>query len=211
MSRVGIVLLAVFVGAVAIEHGLQSDLDPASHMVSEYANGSAGWLMNLGFGAWSASLALTAAVALGVEPRSRRHNAVVFLVCSAAVGATLVTGFATQTSAGVLPEGVTRSTAGRLHDVGGGLVALGLFGAAGLSCLGQWPRRFRSVTGFVLVVAVVCDAMLVAVGPSVGGVRQRLLILAGCGWQLGVLVLAQRLESTGSSRAATRGARSMSR
>lgn len=94
--------------------------------------------------------------------------------------------FATQTSAGRLPPGITLSTQGRLHDIGSGLTSIALLAAVLLSLRSPLARLQRSTLA-LLALTLPADAVLLAVGSEVSGWRQRLLVLAGCLWQLMLL------------------------
>ncbi len=105
--------LSWFVLTVVLEHVLVSELGPARHTISEYANarGAAGPLMVAGFLMWAASLATTALLVLMVRLQGRAGvmrmlpNVLFALLLVAAVGATLTALFPTQTQAGLLPPG----------------------------------------------------------------------------------------------------------
>jgi Protein of unknown function (DUF998) len=169
--------LAAFAGIVVLEHLLVPGLAPARHMISEYANARAGALMTAGFLAWALSLVATAVLV-------RAHPALCAPLLLAAVGVFVTACFATQTSGGALSPGVHRSTAGRLHDLGSGLVILALLGAVVASIvLVRAPTAFRLRAGALLLLAVVTSATLLATGDHVPGVRQRVLVAVGCAWQ----------------------------
>jgi hypothetical protein len=76
------------------------------------------------------------------------------------------------------------TVAGRLHDLGSGAITVGILGAA-LGALFAFERApaFRRWTLSVIAFAVITDTGLLAVGMSVGGLRQRLLVVAACVWQ----------------------------
>lgn len=186
--RLGIGGLVTFVGIVLLEHALQPNLNPRTHEVSEYANGDPGWLMVVGFLSWSASLAATAALAATAR-RSQRSAILagdrVVLLGVAAAGMLVTACFATQTSAGKLPVGVRLGTGGRLHDLGSGVATLALVGAAVVSIANRdGSAVYRRRTAAILVVAFVSDAVLLVAGPSVGGIRQRILLACAALWQL---------------------------
>jgi Protein of unknown function (DUF998) len=190
-QRAGWALLAVFVVVVAAEHLLVPQLAPASHMVSEYANARAGAVMVIGFFCWAASLGITALVAqryLSVAHRGGAGRLVVWLLALAATGICVTACFSTQTSAGVLPPGTEWTTSGRLHDAGSGVATLALFGAA-IASTGAFddPPAFRRWVLIALAIAVGLDLVLLALGPEVGGLRQRVLIAIACTWQAAVL------------------------
>jgi hypothetical protein len=174
--------VCAFLLIVAIEHVADPSLDPASHQISEYVHGQIGWLMTIGFVSWSISLAATA----GLAGSSRSGRPVRAALIAASVGMLLTACFATQTSAGRLPPGVTLSTAGRLHDIGSGVTSVALLLAAVLAfrIKDVALRRLFRFTVTLLIVVLPAAGALLALGSEVGGVRQRLLVLAGCAWQL---------------------------
>jgi Protein of unknown function (DUF998) len=180
--------LALFVAVVLAEHALRPSLDPMRHQISEYANGETGGLMVAGFVFWAASLGATALLLA----RTRVGVALPLLIVGAAVGLLVAATWATQTSAGELPAGVHRGTAGRLHDLGAGVASLALLAGAVVSYRRIADRSLRCTVLLLLAVALLLDGVLLAVGPDVGGLRQRLLVAAGCGWQLVVLVACRR-------------------
>lgn len=172
--------LALFLFAVCAEHILDPSLDPATHEISEYVHNATGGLMVLGFAAWAGSLGATAIVA----GRSDGWRATSVPLWIAAGGMVLTTTFATQTSAGRLPPGVTLTITGRLHDLGSGATSVGLFAAAAISLLcARAGRTYRRRTLLILALAVTSDIVLLLIGPSVGGIRQRFLVALGCWWQ----------------------------
>ena len=173
--------LGTFVAAVFVEHVLTPSLDPARHTISEYANAGTGPIMTFGFAAWAASLTATAAWTW----RDRRRWPLALLLVLAALGMAITACFPTQSVAGSLPPGALRTTTGRLHDLGSGLTSVALLAAAIASAAATWPpRRFRVGAAGLVVVALLADGLLLAIGPDVAGIRQRLLVAIGCGWQL---------------------------
>lgn len=185
-------LLAFFVAALAAEHLLQPALDPEQHRISEYANGSPGWLMTAGFVAWALSLATTAHVVGGSElwPRTGR-TAVCALLAVAAGGALVTALFNTGTSAGLVPAGRHLTTGNHLHDAGSGVLALALWGAA-LGSLLVHERLLRAWVVGVLMTSVACTVALSAAG--LPGVEQRALVLLACVWQWALLAAVGRVE-----------------
>ncbi len=92
--------------------------------------------------------------------------------------------FATETSAGKLPPGVSLTTTGRLHDIGSGVTTVALLLAALLS-IGIFADRLSRLRIVALIGAVVClDVALLSIGSEVAGVRQRALVAGACAWQL---------------------------
>jgi hypothetical protein len=197
--RAAVGTLLLFLGIVGVEHFAVPRLDPARHMISEYANGPGGALMVVGFLAWAASLASTAFLVASDARLSRRRApqaVVAVLLAVATVGMVLTASFATQTVAGALPPGVDLSTNGRLHDLGSGITTVGVFAAIVASLrMMEVPAVYRAGTVSILLLAVVTDVALLAIGPAVGGIRQRALVFCGCVWQLSFLaVLEHRRE-----------------
>jgi MFS family permease len=197
---VGAVGVVTFLFCLALEHLLHLSIDPTEHEVSEYARASAGWVMTVGFLAWAISLTAT-----GWSVRQRWQDpiltACLFL---AAAGLVLVASFATETSAGTLPPGRSLTTTGVLHDLGSGLTTLSLLSAAIVSAFDHDRRTFRRRTLLLVGAVIVGSIVLLAVGPAVGGLRQRLGILGGCAWQLMLLgelakVSARPTEPRGSA------------
>lgn len=187
-SRSGIKRLAISVAAcgmvvfaviVAVECAINPALDPARHEVSEYVHARLGPLMTIGFVCWAASLAATSWAVL----RGTGARLVAAGVGVACAGMLLTASFATQTSAGRLPPGETLTTVGRLHDIGSGTTTVALLFAALLS-LKSFGGRFRQQVALLLIVLLCSDIALLAVGPQVSGLRQRILLAGACVWQL---------------------------
>ncbi len=186
--------LAAFAAIVLLQHALAPELSPLRHTISEYANARAGALMVAGFLAWALSLAATAAL---VWP-ARTVLAVLILI--AALGILATACWATQTSAGELPPGVRRSLGGRLHDLGSGVAALALLGAAIASVVTtRTPVAFRVAATVLIVVAAGVAAALLAAGDPAPGVRQRVLLAAGCIWQALLLGVLERRRRTAAA------------
>ena len=195
--------LVAFTLVAVVEHGLEPQLDPARHTISEYVNTGTGALMIAAFVAWSASLFAVAALMchrrLG-SPTPRIDMCLAALLTIAAIGLLLTACFATQTSAGVLPPGIRRSTGGRIHDLASGaaMVALLLAVIVSIAAFRRQPR-FRALAVVALTAAIVASAALLCVGDSVDGVRQRALVADACLWQLGLILtvtprIARRLR-----------------
>lgn len=182
----GIAGLALFVGMVVLEHALNASLSPARHQVSEYVHGRLGCVMVVAFGVWAVSLVATGATAW----RWSRLVGVMLIV--AACGLVVAAVWATQTSAGKLPPGVERTTAGRLHDLGTGITSMALLVAAVVSA-GTAPTKWlRRVAIGSVGFAVISSGALLGVGDAVGGVRQRVLVSVAVVWQSAVLGVRDR-------------------
>jgi len=174
ITRLG---LLGFVGLVAIEHPLRPGLPPAGHFVSEYARGATRPVAVAAFVSWG--VAMGASAALGWR---RGERAVPGLLGAAALGTALCAGFITQTVAGKLPDGVARTTAGRLHDQGTLLIFAGLLLAAVWALRHLRTRRYRLGLLACAAAILAAPAILVAAGLDWPGVGQRAIILVGVAW-----------------------------
>lgn len=200
MTRAGLILrylalggLLGFVACLVAEHALAANLSPARHEVSEYVHTETGAVMTVGLGLWAGSLAVSAAIAW----RAWHSRVLASLLALGSFGIVLADCFATQTSAGALPPATHLTTTGRLHDIGSGLASLALLTAAIASAARPCaPRWLRIWTAVLAGAAVVGSIVLLAIGPSVGGIRQRLLIASGLLWQLLLLKALERRDRT---------------
>lgn len=188
-SRVWIALasggLACFVVIVAVQGLLPGAVfDPAHQTVSEYVHTSA-LLMTIAFIAWASSWALLAS--LGSTPLRGSSSARLLFVqriafASTAIGLVLVACFATDR--GLVEPGVVlrTTTAGRIHDASSALVTVGILVAAltGATLVGG---RVRTLTLILISIAVASDVLMLALGDPLPGIRQRILVTAGCLWQ----------------------------
>ncbi len=187
--------LSWFVLTVSLEHVLVPELGPARHTISEYANarGAAGPLMVAGFLMWAASLTTTALLVLRAPLQGRTgvmralRNVLFALLLVAAVGAMVTALFPTQTRAGLLPPGELESNTGRLHVLGSDLIQACFYPAVLVSLILASPRWFRIVAVAVLAVAVAVAPALAVLGVDASGLRQRIQLAAGCGWQFALL------------------------
>jgi hypothetical protein len=187
--------VSAFLAILVIEHLANPSLDPARHEISEYVHSTIGWLMTIGFLIWSLSLAASACLAGSL----RAGGPIRVALLAASLGMLLTACFATQTSAGRLPPDVVLSTTGHLHDLGSGIatVALLLAVLAALRVEGRTSHRLRRVTISLLIFVLPADGLLLALGSEVGGVRQRLLVLAGCVWQLTLISATRQRRDDG--------------
>jgi hypothetical protein len=163
-----------FVGLVALEHPLRTDLPAPDHFISEYASGATEGLAILAFLAWGLAMVAAAALAWGGGLR-----AVPVLLVLAALGTVVAAGFDTQTIAGELPPGVVRSDAGRLHDQGTLAIFAGLLGAALWGLRALRTRRYRAGLAGCAAGLVLAPGVLVAAGLDWPGIGQRAIVLVG--------------------------------
>jgi len=187
--------LVTFAVTIVAEHCLRPALSPLTHQISEYATGGGGALAAAGFAAWSLSLGATSRLVWCM-----RRNALAILFALAAVGMATVACFETQTVAGVVPRGAHITLTGHLHNIGSGVSTLALLSAALLSAWTWGPGRFRLMTAVSAVTAVAINLALLQLGPEVGGLRQRLLVLIACGWQAAFLVAISRANASHRGR-----------
>lgn len=194
LHRSALTGLLLFVLIVGVEHLLNPSLNPLEHQVSEYVHTDSGALMVIGFAAWAISLAAT-----GLLSGRFGEHLPAALFALAALGMTLVALFPTQTSAGELPPGRTLTLTGHLHDLGSGLTTVALLGTAVWSfAAGNRKRSVQLASAILILSALAISVALLIVGPSVGGLRQRLLLLIGCVWQF---VFLRSISLEGESRA----------
>jgi hypothetical protein len=174
-----------FAAIVVIEHFLKSNLSPASHEISEYANGRYGGLMAAGFAAWSLSLAASALASLATHRLAASALSGLLLLAATGIATTAI--FHTRTSAGMLPPGVAHTTGGELHNLGSELALLSIAAAVVVAMPVVGGLRWQILSGGLILLAVTSSVILLAIGPQVAGIRQRLLVAIACTWQLMLL------------------------
>jgi hypothetical protein len=177
--------LAVFAVVVATEGLPEASFDPAHQTISEYAHTSAGTLMVVGFVAWALSWAVLAgpgsASSLSSSyPRLLTLQRIAF--AGTAIGLVLVACFATDR--GLVEPGTVlhTTTEGKVHDAASALVTVGILVAAltGATLIGG---RVRTLTLLLMSIAIAADVLMLALGDPLPGIRQRILVSAGCLWQ----------------------------
>lgn len=182
--------LAAWVGLVVLQHATRTDLDPEERFVSEYAVGDGGWVQVVAFAGWALSLAVAAVLVARARATPRRAVARGVLVATlavAAAGAVLCGAFESQTIGGELPEGVVRTTAGRLHDVGSLLLFAGLLVAAIAHARASRDRATTLATAALAASLFLIPTAMVVAGWDAPGVGQRAFIAVGCLWQASLL------------------------
>lgn len=201
MSRQGWIIasacgLTLFLAVVLSQPLLEPAYDPLRQGISEFVHTDAEGLALFGFLSWAFSLAILGALV-------RRATTLEALGLGAAVlGLLLVTCFATDRGAEVAGEVIRPTTAGRIHDIGSGLVTAGVLLAVVADAVGR--RDLRSAAA-VIVAAVVSSAILFTLGDPLPGLRQRCLIACACVWQVFALLQLWRVAPTlGRSSAGSR-------
>jgi hypothetical protein len=183
MRRIVLGALAAFLGLVALQHGLRTDLPPADHFISEYARGWTRPIQTLAFLAWAVATAACAGLAARVQRRRIARAIVVLGLVAATAGTLMAAIWPTETVAGELPADVVRTLGGRLHDLGtlGILAGLLLAALASLRLIQSWRYRLLVLAlGFTLVAIV---PALIALRLDAPGIGQRGFILVALGWQ----------------------------
>lgn len=188
-ARLSLLALGVFAATIVAMHALDPGLSSARHTISEYVLADVGPIMTVGFASWAVSLAAAATlVTLARVPTGASRPlsiALAALLAMAAVAVVVLDVFPTQTVAGALPAGAEWTTAGRLHDAGSGVATLALLGASLVSLwLLRAHRVYRRAVVVLLATGVVGSLACLAIGASVDGVRQRILVVVAIGWQV---------------------------
>jgi hypothetical protein len=162
-----------------------------------------------GFLAWSFSLLALAGLTLAIAKnggggdRSARLQAGALL--GAAVGVALLALFPTDRGAEVQAVVTHTTLAGRVHDVASALTTIGLFAAA-LTGAVRRGGLIRTLTLALMAIGVASSVALLMTGDSSPGIRQRLLVAAGCLWQA-VWLLGVRAEDAATSPRSSAGSR----
>jgi hypothetical protein len=113
-ARVALTAACVSLTALVLLHILRPDLDPTWRVISEYAIGEYGWLMQIAFFALAASdLALL--VALSGQARSVAGRIGLLLLLVSAVGVTVAGIYTTDP---VTTDRDAMTSEGRLHELG---------------------------------------------------------------------------------------------
>jgi hypothetical protein len=176
--------LAVFMTILIAEHFAQSGLSALRHQISEYANHGGGWLMRVGFVAWATSLLACAIVQFQRRAASLATRFSAWSLVLAAAALILTAIFNTETIAGELPMGAQLTNSGRLHDLGSGAATVAIAGAAlADACARSTASCLRRLSWTLIGCAAVSDVAMLVVGPSVGGLRERVLVALACSWE----------------------------
>lgn len=202
--RAGTVALSLgigFVGLVAVLHVVRSDLVPRAHVLSEYALGSAGWIMALAFFALAGSFV---ALLLASRRSLTGWRGVVgqIALAVAAIGAAMG-GLFPMDPVGTPPE--QASVTAQLHNLAFMLGGPGTLLAITFVnwCLARHPswhaeRRLLAGTAAFAWLAMVVFAVAVSMlmsnpqgGDMAIGIWNRLLVLS---WVVWVALLARRLR-----------------
>ena len=193
-ARLALVANALFVALLCALHGLQADLDPSWHFLSECAIGRWGWLMQGAFLALAlANLGTFAAIRPWLRTTAGKIGSALFL---AGTAGTVLAGLCITDPINIPPEAQTLS--GMLHNIGGGLGLLGFTGTLIFSARLLRDRAWRGarlaagiastlvVLGFLfsfVSIATLSTRHNGVFSPdSPIGWPNRVGILAGCAW-----------------------------
>src|SRR5690606_8646979 len=157
-AKISLSAIIVFMILLTLLHLLKPELDSSWRMISEYAIGQFGWLMNIAFILWAISfLGLFFSIRTQIHTKIGRIGLVLLLI--SALGLLIAGLFTTDP---VTASADQRTTNGMLHSVGGTLGMAMPFAALFLYfSLRKIPRlqikkkslkfaSFLAVTGFVL-------------------------------------------------------------
>jgi hypothetical protein len=183
MPRIVLCGLAAFVGLVALQHLLRTDLPATEHFVSEYARGWTWPLQTVAFLAWAAATGACAVLAARMPERPIARTLVALMLALAVVGLVMAAAWRTETVGGVLPPDVVRTLGGRLHDLGTLGILAGLLLAALTSLRLVRAARYRLVVVALGVTLVAIVPVLVVLRLDAPGIGQRGFILVALGWQ----------------------------
>jgi hypothetical protein len=183
LSAVGLLL---FVAIVAMQGAGVAGFDPAQQQISEYVHSSASAVMVVGFLAWSLSLLILAGLTQASARDHREEDWPINLQAGAlvvaAVGAFLLACFPTDRGVAV-PGVVTHASAtGQIHDAASALCAASILVAALVGAM-RCSGSIRALTAALIATGLASSVVLLAIGDPVPGIRQRVLVAAGCLWQ----------------------------
>lgn len=190
VARIGAVAVVFLALTLAAMHAVQPGLDPTRHYVSEYAYGSFGAWLQVGYVVAGAGTLLIAwSVAAGVAGSRWAAAAAASLVLVA--GGLTATGV---TRIDVPVGGDVTTTSGTVHELAGYVAILGLLvggfslaaslGRAGSDRLASVARRYA----WIVVVAIVATIVLQRM--DLAGLGQRIFLAGALSWLVWIGVVA---------------------
>ena len=177
-AALALVGFSTFVVVVVLLHGLQSDLDPLVHFMSEYAVREGGWLMKVAFFFFAAGQAGLVAALVSRVPRPARSGTGVILLAISCLGILGAGIF----DAVLLGSPITWQ--GALHGLSSvltfftavpGMIVV----SRRLRSAGRLHGKYRVLPGLAWLVLVL---LLAPIEPA--GLAQRLFITAMFAWLL---------------------------
>lgn len=199
LARIATAGIVAFIAMIVLLHALEPELSADERMVSEYALGDYGLLLNaaamfLALG----SMALAIGLQRALRPTSLLPSALLATWSISAVGVGL---FNTD------PEGATETTTtGAIHTVAVMAAVLALIAAAFLyaRCFqghANWRRMASATHWWALAMLVATVAIVLAAESEIGGIVQRIWLAVLLGW---LALAANHLRSV--SRPGAKGA-----
>lgn len=210
LQLVGVAGFSAFVVAVLALHGIQPNLNPAEHTISEYSLGNYGWLMRAAFVAVGVgTLATAGSLRLRFGPCGAWRYVGLLLLVAAVIGVFLVAGFNTDYLR--VPE----TAHGTVHGVGTAVFVLALPGAAfvfGSDLVRNPNLRLKATVLLILGAAQLGAIVLFEHSPmTLRGWAERLVTVLAIA-TLGLLqVLSRTNERAGSPRTVARSSASEDR
>jgi hypothetical protein len=192
-ARLGVASAAIAILALAALHLLQPELDPAASMISQYAIGPHGWLMNLSFAGF-ASGSFFLLLALAGQPKSMLRWLGLVCLLLAGIGLTFGALFNMDPAT---DDPSRMSFAGRMHGlafmigVPGELLTVLLLSIAFFRA----PWNGKALAALAVVVWISLIAMAVnligwmqagATGPAYFGIPNRTFMLGYALWLIAV-------------------------
>ena len=201
-ARLSLFFAFVSLLLIAVLHIVKSDLDPAGHMLSEYAIGEYGWIMKLSFFSWAGSCI---AVAVSIRSQIATIGGKIGLALLIVAGIALIMGgiFVIDSP---YAEKNELTTHGNLHGLS---AMIGLPGQAIASLLISYSLKrnqdwffarktiilFAHLTWISLVLMFASTFIMMSISQgkfsavTAIGWFNRLLVLAYCGW---LMVIASK-------------------
>ncbi|KIC93577.1 DUF998 domain-containing protein [Flavihumibacter solisilvae] len=194
-ARISISAAIVSLLLMTLLHALKTDLEPAGHMLSEYAIGEYGWVMQLSFDLWALSCyALGVSIRSQVVTRSGRVGVMLLYVagCALILGAVFVIDSPYATP-------VTPTAHGSLHGLSAmiglpGQAIAGLLISYSLRLNPGWNNEWKLVTWFAhftwLSLVMMIASTFIMMSWNQGGFSDvtsigwfnRLAVLIYCAW-----------------------------
>ena len=170
LASVAVAAVLYLAATLLVMHAIQSELNPASHYVSEYAHGQLGWLVMVGY-----VVAGTGVLAMAWRARSALSGrwAVASAVCLVLVGLGLIATGVTRIDVAQADGSVTSSASGMAHELAGYVLFLGMM--PGAYILSGAFRRDPRLAGAAVAARLFGWALLAAFVAAV--VFQRLELL----------------------------------
>jgi hypothetical protein len=182
-AALALIGFSTWVGVVVLLHGLQSDLDPLVHFMSEYAVREGGWLMKVAFFFFAAGQAGLVAALLSGVPRPARSGTGVILLAISCLG---ILGAGTFDTV-LLGSPITQE--GALHGLSSvltfftavpGMIVV----SRRLRSAGRLHGKYRVLPGLGGLVLVLLLAFAFGFPIEPAGLAQRLFITAMFAWLL---------------------------